>query len=165
MLWKDGASVGFPTSRVYGPPWLPETQSCPPAPCFRKSARPLCPRPGPEGRSVGGTEREWLSPPTRGIGAAQAGEEEGMWAELGSRGAVLMGVSDGGGADGGELTGAGAGGGARREGGWRWRGYWKGLAGTGVGGYRTSAPPSTFPARIWGTAGCWRMAPTPPPPE
>lgn len=27
--------------------------------------------------------------------SAKAGEEEGMWAELGSRGAVLMGVSDG----------------------------------------------------------------------
>lgn len=40
-----------------------------------------------------------------------------------------------------------------------WRGCWKGRAGAGVGGYRTSAPPSTFPARIWGTVGRRCMAP------
>ena len=38
-------------------------------------------------------------------------------------------------------------------------GVLEGAGGAGVGGYGTSAPPSTLPARMWGTEGRRGMAP------
>lgn len=65
MPWKDGASMGFPISRVYGPPWLPETRStalpaCPVLP--EVSSAPLS-KAGPRG-TFSGWHRERMAVPS-----------------------------------------------------------------------------------------------------
>ena len=83
-----------------------------------------------------------------------------MWAELGSRGAVLMGVSDGGGADGGELTGAGAGG---AEGGrLAVEGVLEGAGGSRGGRLQDFSPAQHFSSQDLGDSGVLAHGPHPP---
>ena len=77
MLWKDGASMGFPTSRVYGPPWLPETQST------ALPAHPVLPEVSPAPLSKAGPRGtvQWVAPRENGCPLPPA-----AWERQGGRG-------------------------------------------------------------------------------